>query len=207
MVLLKSDGNGWKEWVYDLSRPVLLQICTAWRKNETVDGYQLESDGKWLEEIQMKMQAYQVVPKLQPRLWFRWWKLSISQGSVVWLDMIEKVMTALANITISGLSGYMKNRRFKALDASKDFIPIMRVMATVFITMWLRMLVSQLLIFWGVKQARNIIRQMACILLILSWESFPFKDLTEATNYSAEELIRYLFTTLTIAFWEQGQYF
>ena len=71
-------------------------------------------------------------------------KLSyISQGSVVWLDKDRKRMTSAWLLLFLVCQGYMKTEDLQALDASKDFILIMRVMDTVFITMWLRMLVSQ----------------------------------------------------------------
>ncbi|VNI78101.1 endo-beta-N-acetylglucosaminidase [Streptococcus pneumoniae] len=147
---LKSDGKmAEKEWVYDSHSQAWYYFKSGgyMAKNETVDGYQLESDGKWLGGKATNENAayYQVVPVTANVYDSDGEKLSyISQGSVVWLDKDRKSDDKRLAITISGLSGYMKTEDLQALDASKDFIPYYEsVMATVFITMWLRMLVSQ----------------------------------------------------------------
>ena len=142
-----------KEWVYDSKSQAWYYFKSGgyMAKNETIDGHQLGSDGKWLGEKATNENAayYQVVPVTANVYDADGEKLSyISQGSVVWLDKDRKSDDKHLAITVSGLSGYMKTEDLQALDASKDFILIMRVMDIVFITMWLRMLASQYLLIF-----------------------------------------------------------
>ena len=193
---LKSDGKmAEKEWVYDSKSQAWYYFKSGgyMAKNETVDGYQLGSDGKWLGEKATNENAayYQVVPVTANVYNADGEKLSyISQGSVVWLDKDRKSDDKRLAITISGLSGYMKTEDLQALDASKDFIPYYESDGHRF--------------YHYVAQNASIpvashLSDMEVGKKYYSADGlhfdgfklenpFLFKDLTEATNYSAEDL-------------------
>lgn len=202
---LKSDGKmAEKEWVYDAKSQVWYYFKSGgyMAKNETVDGYQLGSDGKWLGEKATNENAayYQVVPVTANVYNADGEKLSyISQGSVVWLDKDRKSDDKRLAITISGLSGYMKTEDLQALDASKDFIPYYESDGYHF--------------YHYVAQNASIpvashLSDMEVGKKYYSADGlhfdgfnlenpFLFKDLTEATNYSAEDLDK-VFSLLNI---------
>lgn len=202
---LKSDGKiAEKEWVYDYHSQAWYYFKSGgyMAKNETVDGYQLGSDGKWLGGKATNENAayYQVVPVTANVYDSDGEKLSyISQGSVVWLDKDRKSDDKRLAITISGLSGYMKTEDLQALDASKDFIPYYESDGHRF--------------YHYVAQNASIpvashLSDMEVGKKYYSADglhfddfklenSFLFKDLTEATNYSAEELDK-VFSLLNI---------
>ncbi|HEW9042022.1 TPA: glucosaminidase domain-containing protein [Streptococcus pneumoniae] len=202
---LKSDGKmAEKEWVYDSHSQAWYYFKSGgyMAKNETVDGYQLGSDGKWLGGKATNENAayYQVVPVTANVYDSDGEKLSyISQGSVVWLDKDRKSDDKRLAITISGLSGYMKTEDLQALDASKDFIPYYESDGHRF--------------YHYVAQNASIpvashLSDMEVGKKYYSTDGlhfdgfklenpFLFKDLTEATNYSAEELDK-VFSLLNI---------
>lgn len=202
---LKSDGKiAEKEWVYDYHSQAWYYFKSGgyMAKNETVDGYQLGSDGKWLGGKATNENAayYQVVPVTVNVYDSDGEKLSyISQGSVVWLDKDRKSDDKRLAITISGLSGYMKTEDLQALDASKDFIPYYESDGHRF--------------YHYVAQNASIpvashLSDMEVGKKYYSADGlhfddfklenpFLFKDLTEATNYSAEELDK-VFSLLNI---------
>ena len=202
---LKSDGKiAEKEWVYDSKSQAWYYFKSGgyMAKNETVDGYQLGSDGKWLGEKATNENAayYQVVPVTANVYDADGEKLSyISQGSVVWLDRDRKSDDKHLAITISGLSGYMKTEDLQALDASKDFIPYYESDGHRF--------------YHYVAQNASIpvashLSDMEVGKKYYSADGlhfdgfnlenpFLFKDLTEATNYSAEDLDK-VFSLLNI---------
>ena len=202
---LKSDGKmAEKEWVYDSKSQAWYYFKSGgyMAKNETVDGYQLGSDGKWLGEKATNENAayYQVVPVTANVYDADGEKLSyISQGSVVWLDKDRKSDDKRLAITISGLSGYMKTEDLQALDASKDFIPYYESDGHRF--------------YHYVAQNASIpvashLSDMEVGKKYYSADGlhfdgfnleipFLFKDLTEATNYSAEDLDK-VFSLLNI---------
>ncbi|KXV81096.1 endo-beta-N-acetylglucosaminidase [Streptococcus pneumoniae] len=202
---LKSDGKiAEKEWVYDSHSQAWYYFKSGgyMAKNETVDGYQLGSDGKWLGGKATNENAayYQVVPVTANVYDSDGEKLSyISQGSVVWLDKDRKSDDKRLAITISGLSGYMKTEDLQALDASKDFIPYYESDGHRF--------------YHYVAQNASIpvashLSDMEVGKKYYSADGlhfdgfklenpFLFKDLTEATNYSAEELDK-VFSLLNI---------
>ncbi|CMY91858.1 endo-beta-N-acetylglucosaminidase LytB [Streptococcus pneumoniae] len=202
---LKSDGKiAEKEWVYDSHSQAWYYFKSGgyMAKNETVDGYQLGSDGKWLGGKATNENAayYQVVPVIANVYDSDGEKLSyISQGSVVWLDKDRKSDDKRLAITISGLSGYMKTEDLQALDASKDFIPYYESDGHRF--------------YHYVAQNASIpvashLSDMEVGKKYYSADGlhfdgfklenpFLFKDLTEATNYSAEELDK-VFSLLNI---------
>lgn len=202
---LKSDGKmAEKEWVYDSHSQAWYYFKSGgyMAKNETVDGYQLGSDGKWLGGKATNENAayYQVVPVTANIYDSDGEKLSyISQGSVVWLDKDRKSDDKRLAITISGLSGYMKTEDLQALDASKDFIPYYESDGHRF--------------YHYVAQNASIpvashLSDMEVGKKYYSADGlhfdgfklenpFLFKDLTEATNYSAEELDK-VFSLLNI---------
>lgn len=202
---LKSDGKiAEKEWVYDSHSQAWYYFKSGgyMAKNETVDGYQLGSDGKWLGGKATNENAayYQVVPVTANVYDSDGEKLSyISQGSVVWLDKDRKSDDKRLAITISGLSGYMKTEDLQALDASKDFIPYYESDGYRF--------------YHYVAQNASIpvafhLSDMEVGKKYYSADGlhfdgfklenpFLFKDLTEATNYSAEELDK-VFSLLNI---------
>ena len=202
---LKSDGKmAEKEWVYDSKSQAWYYFKSGgyMAKNETVDGYQLGSDGKWLGEKATNENAayYQVVPVTANVYDANGEKLSyISQGSVVWLDKDRKSDDKRLAITVSGLSGYMKTEDLQALDASKDFIPYYESDGHRF--------------YHYVAQNASIpvashIPDMEVGKKYYSADGlhfdgfklenpFLFKDLTEATNYSAEDLDK-VFSLLNI---------
>ena len=193
---LKSDGKmADKEWLYDAKSQAWYYFKSGgyMAKNETVDGYQLGSDGKWLGEKATNENAayYQVVPVTANVYDADGEKLSyISQGSVVWLDRDRKSDDKRLAITISGLSGYMKTEDLQVLDASKDFIPYYESDGHRF--------------YHYVAQNASIpvashLSDMEVGKKYYSADGlhfdgfnlenpFLFKDLTEATNYSAEDL-------------------
>ena len=193
---LKSDGKMTeKEWLYDSKSQAWYYFKSGgyMAKNETVDGYQLGSDGKWLGEKATNENAayYQVVPVTANVYNADGEKLSyISQGSVVWLDKDRKSDDKRLAITISGLSGYMKTEDLQALDASKDFIPYYESDGHRF--------------YHYVAQNASIpvashLSDMEVGKKYYSADGlhfdgfnlenpFLFKDLTEPTNYSAEDL-------------------
>lgn len=193
---LKSDGKmAEKEWLYDSKSQAWYYFKSGgyMAKNETVDGYQLGSDGKWLGEKATNENAayYQVVPVTANVYNADGEKLSyISQGSVVWLDKDRKSDDKRLAITISGLSGYMKTEDLQALDASKDFIPYYESDGHRF--------------YHYVAQNASIpvaahLSDMEVGKKYYSADGlhfdgfklenpFLFKDLTESTNYSAEDL-------------------
>ena len=201
----KSDGKmAEKEWLYDAKSQAWYYFKSAgyMAKNETVDGYQLGSDGKWLGEKATNENAayYQVVPVTANVYDADGEKLSyISQGSVVWLDKDRKSDDKRLAITISGLSGYMKTEDLQALDASKDFIPYYESDGHRF--------------YHYVAQNASIpvashLSDMEVGKKYYSADGlhfdgfklenpFLFKDLTEATNYSAEDLDK-VFSLLNI---------
>ena len=202
---LKSDGKmAEKEWLYDAKSQAWYYFKSGgyMAKNETVDGYQLGSDGKWLGEKATNENAayYQVVPVTANVYNADGEKLSyISQGSVVWLDKDRKSEDKRLAITISGLSGYMKTEDLQALDASKDFIPYYESDGHRF--------------YHYVAQNASIpvashLSDMEVGKKYYSADGlhfdgfnlenpFLFKDLTEATNYSAEDLDK-VFSLLNI---------
>ena len=202
---LKSDGKmAEKEWVYDSKSQAWYYFKSGgyMAKNETVDGYQLGSDGKWLGEKATNENAayYQVVPVTANVYNADGEKLSyISQGSVVWLDKDRKSDDKRLAITISGLSGYMKTEDLQALDSSKDFIPYYESDGHRF--------------YHYVAQNASIpvashLSDMEVGKKYYSADGlhfdgfklenpFLFKDLTEATNYSDEDLDK-VFSLLNI---------
>ena len=202
---LKSDGKmAEKEWVYDAKSQAWYYFNSGgyMAKNETVDGYQLGSDGKWLGEKATNENAayYQVVPVTANVYNADGEKLSyISQASVVWLDKDRKSDDKRLAITVSGLSGYMKTEDLQALDASKDFIPYYESDGHRF--------------YHYVAQNASIpvaahLSDMEVGKKYYSADGlhfdgfnlenpFLFKDLTEATNYSAEDLDK-VFSLLNI---------
>ena len=193
---LKSDGKmAEKEWLYDAKSQAWYYFKSGgyMAKNEIVDGYQLGSDGKWHGEKATNENAtyYQVVPVTANVYNADGEKLSyISQGSVVWLDNDRKSDDKRLAITISGLSGYMKTEDLQALDASKDFIPYYESDGHRF--------------YHYVAQNASIpvashLSDMEVGKKYYSADGlhfdgfnlenpFLFKDLTEPTNYSAEDL-------------------
>ena len=193
---LKSDGKmAEKEWLYDSKSQAWYYFKSGgyMAKNETVDGYQLGSDGKWLGEKATNENAayYQVVPVTANVYDADGEKLSyISKGSVVWLDKDRKSDDKRLAITISGLSGYMKTEDLQALDASKDFIPYYESDGHRF--------------YHYVAQNASIpvAGHLSDVEVGKKYYSadglhfdgfklenpFLFKGLTEATNYSAEDL-------------------
>ena len=202
---LKSDGKmAEKEWVYDAKSQAWYYFKSGgyMAKNETVDGYQFGSDGKWLGEKATNENAayYQVVPVTANVYNADDEKLSyISQGSVVWLDKDRKSDDKRLAITVSGLSGYMKTEDLQALDASKDFIPYYESDGHRF--------------YHYVAQNASIpvashLSDMEVGKKYYSADGlhfdgfnlenpFLFKNLTEATNYSAEDLDK-VFSLLNI---------
>ena len=202
---LKSDGKMTeKEWLYDSKSQAWYYFKSGgyMAKNETVDGYQFGSDGKWLGEKTTNENAdyYQVVPVTANVYNADGEKLSyISQGSVVWLDKDRKSDDKRLAITVSGLSGYMKTEDLQALDASKDFIPYYESDGHRF--------------YHYVAQNASIpvashLSDMEVGKKYYSADGlhfdgfklenpFLFKDLTEATNYSAEDLDK-VFSLLNI---------
>lgn len=202
---LKSEGKmAEKEWVYDSKSQAWYYFKSGgyMAKNETIDGHQLGSDGKWLGEKATNENAayYQVVPVTANVYNADGEKLSyISQGSVVWLDKDRKSDDKRLAITISGLSGYMKTEDLQALDASKDFIPYYESDGHRF--------------YHYVAQNASIpvaahLSDMEVGKKYYSADGlhfdgfklenpFLFKDLTEVTNYSAEDLDK-VFSLLNI---------
>ena len=202
---LKSDGKmAEKEWLYDSKSQAWYYFKSGgyMAKNEIVDGYQLGSDGKWLGEKATNENAsyYQVVPVTANVYDADGEKLSyISQASVVWLDKDRKSDDKRMAITISGLSGYMKTEDLQALDASKDFIPYYESDGHRF--------------YHYVAQNASIpvashLSDMEVGKKYYSADGlhfdgfnlenpFLFKNLTEATNYSAEDLDK-VFSLLNI---------
>lgn len=202
---LKYDGKMTeKEWLYDAKSQAWYYFKSGgyMAKNETVDGYQLGSDGKWLGEKATNENAayYQVVPVTANIYNADGEKLSyISQGSVVWLDRDRKSDDKRLAITVSGLSGYMKTEDLQALDATKDFIPYYESDGHRF--------------YHYVAQNASIpvathLSDMEVGKKYYSADGlhfdgfnlenpFLFKDLTEATNYSAEDLDK-VFSLLNI---------
>ena len=200
---LKSDGKmADKEWVYDSKNQAWYYFKSGgyMAKNETIDGHQLGSDGKWNKESKTSSDYYQVLPVTANIYNADGEKLSyISQGSVVWLDKDRKSDDKRLAITISGLSGYMKTEDLQALDAGKDFIPYYESDGHRF--------------YHYVAQNASIpvaahLSDMEVGKKYYSADGlhfdgfnlenpFLFKELTEATNYSAEDLDK-VFSLLNI---------
>ena len=200
---LKSDGKmAEKEWVYDSKNQAWYYFKSGgyMAKNETIDGHQLGNDGKWNKESKTSSDYYQVLPVTANIYNADGEKLSyISQGSVVWLDKDRKSDDKRLAITISGLSGYMKTEDLQALDVSKDFIPYYESDGHRF--------------YHYVAQNASIpvashLSDMEVGKKYYSADGlhfdgfnlenpFLFKDLTEATNYSAEDLDK-VFSLLNI---------
>ena len=193
---LKSDGKMTeKEWLYDSKSQAWYYFKSGgyMAKNETIDGYQLGSDGKWLGEKATNENAayYQVVPVTANVYNADGEKLSyISQGSVVWLDKDRKSDDKRLAITISGLSGYMKTEDLQALDASKDFIPYYESDGHRFY----HYVAQNASIPVAAHLSDMEVGKKYYSADGLHFEGFNlenpflFKDLTEATNYSAEDL-------------------
>ena len=202
---LKSDGKmAEKEWVYDSKSQAWYYFKSGgyMAKNETIDGHQLGSDGKWLVEKVTNENAayYQVVPVTANVYNADGEKLSyISQGSVVWLDKDRKSDDKRLAITISGLSGYMKTEDLQALDASKDFIPYYESDGHRFyhyVAQNASIPVSSHLSDMEVGKKYYSADGLHFDGFNLE-NPFLFKDLTEATNYSAEDLDK-VFSLLNI---------
>ncbi|VQW19990.1 endo-beta-N-acetylglucosaminidase LytB [Streptococcus pneumoniae] len=211
---LKSDGKiAEKEWVYDSHSQAWYYFKSGgyMTANEWIwdkeSWFYLKSDGKIAEK--------EWVYDSHSQAWYYFKsggymtanvydsdgeKLSyISQGSVVWLDKDRKSDDKRLAITISGLSGYMKTEDLQALDASKDFIPYYESDGHRF--------------YHYVAQNASIpvashLSDMEVGKKYYSADGlhfdgfklenpFLFKDLTEATNYSAEELDK-VFSLLNI---------
>lgn len=201
----KSDGKmADKEWLYDSKSQAWYYFKSGgyMAKNETVDGYQLGSDGKWLGEKATNENAsyYQVVPVTANVYNADGEKLSyISQGSVIWLDRNRKSDDKRLAITVSGLSGYMKTEDLQALDASKDFIPYYESDG------------HRLYHYVAQNASIPVAYHLSDMEVGKKYYSadglhfdgfnlenpFLFKDLTEATNYSAEDLDK-VFSLLNI---------
>lgn len=202
---LKSDGKmADKEWVYDSKSQAWYYFKSGgyMAKNETIDGHQLGSDGKWLGEKATNENAayYQVVPVTANVYNADGEKLSyISQGSVVWLDKDRKSDDKRLAITISGLSGYMKTEDLQALDASKDFIPYYESDGHRFyhyVAQNASIPVSTHLS--DMKVGKKYYSADGLHFDGFNLENpFLFKELTEATNYSAEDLDK-VFSLLNI---------
>ena len=201
----KSDGKmAEKEWLYDAKSQAWYYFKSGgyMAKNETVDGYQFGSDGKWLVEKATNENAayYQVVPVTANIYNADGEKLSyISQGSVVWLDKDRKSDDKRLAITISGLSGYMKTEDLQALDASKDFIPYYESDGHRFyhyVAQNASIPVSSHLSDMEVGKKYYSADGLHFDGFNLE-NPFLFKDLTEATNYSAEDLDK-VFSLLNI---------
>ena len=202
---LKSDGKmADKEWVYDSKNQAWYYFKSGgyMAKNETIDGHQLGSDGKWLGEKAINENAayYQVVPVTANVYNADGEKLSyISQGSVVWLDKDRKSDDKRLAITISGLSGYMKTEDLQALDASKDFIPYYESDGHRFY----HYVAQNASIPVAAHLSDMEVGKKYYSADGLHFEGFNlenpflFKDLTEATNYSAEDLDK-VFSLLNI---------
>ena len=193
---LKSDGKmADKEWVYDSKNQAWYYFKSGgyMAKNETIDGHQLGSDGKWLGEKATNENAayYQVVPVTANVYNADGEKLSyISQGSVVWLDKDRKSDDKRLAITISGLSGYMKTEDLQALDASKDFIPYYESDGHRFyhyVSQYASIPVASHLSDMEVGKKYYSADGLHFDGFNLE-NPFLFKDLTEPTNYSAEDL-------------------
>ena len=202
---LKSDGKmAEKEWLYDDKSQAwyYFKFGGHMAKNETVDGYQLGSDGKWLGEKATNENAayYQVVPVTANVYDADDEKLSyISQGSVVWLDKDRKSDDKRLAITISGLSGYMKTEDLQALDASKDFIPYYESDGHRFyhyVSQYASIPVASHLSDMEVGKKYYSADGLHFDGFNLE-NPFLFKNLTEATNYSAEDLDK-VFSLLNI---------
>ena len=202
---LKSDGKmAEKEWLYDDKSQAWYYFKSGGHmaKNETVDGYQLGSDGKWLGEKATNENAayYQVVPVTANVYNADGEKLSyISQGSVVWLDKDRKSDDKRLAITISGLSGYMKTEDLQALDASKDFIPYYESDGHRFyhyVSQYASIPVASHLSDMEVGKKYYSADGLHFDGFKLE-NPFLFKDLTEPTNYSAEDLDK-VFSLLNI---------
>lgn len=202
---LKSDGKmAEKEWVYDSKSQAWYYFKSGgyMAKNETIDGHQLGSDGKWLGEKATNENAayYQVVPVTANVYNADGEKLSyISQGSVVWLDKDRKSDDKRLAITISGLSGYMKTEDIQALDASKDFIPYYESDGHRFyhyVAQNASIPVSTHLSDMEVGKKYYSADGLHFEGFNLE-NPFLFKDLTEVTNYSAEDLDK-VFSLLNI---------
>ena len=202
---LKSDGKmAEKEWLYDDKSQAwyYFKFGGHMAKNETVDGYQLGSDGKWLGEKATNENAayYQVVPVTANVYDADDEKLSyISQGSVVWLDKDRKSDDKRLAITISGLSGYMKTEDLQALDASKDFIPYYESDGHRFyhyVSQYASIPVASHLSDMEVGKKYYSADGLHFDGFKLE-NPFLFKDLTEATNYSVEDLDK-VFSLLNI---------
>ena len=202
---LKSDGKmAEKEWLYDSKSQAWYYFKSGgyMAKNETVDGYQFGSDGKWLGEKATNKNAsyYQVVPITANIYNADGEKLSyISQGSVVWLDKDRKSDDKRLAITISGLSGYVKTEDLQALDASKDFIPYYESDGHRFyhyVSQYASIPVAYHLSDMEVGKKYYSADGLHFDGFNLE-NPFLFKDLTEATNYSAEDLDK-VFSLLNI---------
>jgi len=202
---LKSDGKmAEKEWVYDSHSQAWYYFKSGgyMAKNETIDGHQLGSDGKWLVEKATNENAayYQVVPVTANVYNADGEKLSyISQGSVVWLDKDRKSDDKRLAITISGLSGYMKTEDLQALDASKDFIPYYESDGHRFyhyVSQYASIPVASHLSDMEIGKKYYSADGLHFDGFNLE-NPFLFKDLTEATNYSAEDLDK-VFSLLNI---------
>lgn len=202
---LKSDGKmADKEWVYDSKSQAWYYFKSGgyMAKNETIDGHQLGSDGKWLVEKATNENAayYQVVPVTANVYNADGEKLSyISQGSVVWLDKDRKSDDKRLAITVSGLSGYMKTEDLQALDASKDFIPYYESDGHRFY----HYVAQNASIPVAAHLSDMEVGKKYYSADGLHFEGFNlenpflFKDLTEVTNYSAEDLDK-VFSLLNI---------
>ena len=200
---LKSDGKmAEKEWVYDSKNQAWYYFKSGgyMAKNETIDGHQLGNDGKWYKESKTSSDYYQVLPVTANVYNADGEKLSyISQGSVVWLDKDRKSDDKRLAITISGLSGYMKTEDLQALDASKDFIPYYESDG------------HRLYHYVAQNASIPVAAHLSDMEVGKKYYSadglhfdgfnlenpFLFKDLTEATNYSAEDLDK-VFSLLNI---------
>lgn len=200
---LKSDGKmAEKEWVYDAKSQAWYYFKSGgyMAKNETIDGHQLGSDGKWHKEPKTSSEYYQVLPVTANVYDADGEKLSyISQGSVVWLDKDRKSDDKHLAITISGLSGYMKTEDLQALDASKDFIPYYESDGHRFyhyVAQNASIPVSSHLSDMEVGKKYYSADGLHFYGFNLE-NPFLFKDLTEATNYSAEDLDK-VFSLLNI---------
>ena len=202
---LKSEGKmAEKEWVYDAKSQAWYYFKSGgyMAKNETIDGHQLGSDGKWLVEKATNENAayYQVVPVTANVYDADGEKLSyISQGSVVWLDKDRKSDDKRLAITISGLSGYMKTEDLQALDASKDFIPYYESDGHRFyhyVSQYASIPVASHLSDMEVGKKYYSADGLHFDGFNLE-NPFLFKDLTEPTNYSSEDLDK-VFSLLNI---------
>lgn len=157
--------------------------------NETVDGYTLDSDGNW--EVATETDYYKVLPTTAMIYDAYGQRLSyVTKDSIVALDHARSNQEDRLAIAVSGLAGYMNKKDLIAVNKDNDFIPYFESDGKYFYheiapqaSIRLAPHISDMEVGKKYYSTDGIHFEGFTVT-----NPFLFANLTQATNYSAEEL-------------------